>query len=368
MKKKRFIIFTKEEIHKLPPVMTIAYSAKDLGYEVQIVTQNVIDDVKYLLEKDLISILSIENKRGKNPLEKLRHWYRFSKFAGQIYKKLNEDDVIWVTGVDTAIAMRLSVLKQKKFYFQINELYDQFPYYLKKIKQITSLSEKNIVPEINRASILQVWSDLKQRPEVLPNKPFFNDKLINEGEARYKEHIDYIESEKKKGKLICLYQGHISRYNRDISPLLEAIEKKGNISVVLMGPDHYSTVDYYKEKCSSIYYIPSIPAPFHLTITKYADFGVLMYAPSSLNNIYCAPNKIWEYTKYGVVPIGNDIIGLHFLTSERLGVQCDFQSISDISAKLDNLSANIDEFKKNSLSFYENLDIKEELKHILAKN
>ena len=49
-----------------------------------------------------------------------------------------------------------------------------------------------------------------------------------------------------------------------------------------------------------------------------ASIGVLSYFPRSgsigrtLNPLYCAPNKIFEYSKYGIPMISNDVPALRY--------------------------------------------------------
>ena len=44
-----------------------------------------------------------------------------------------------------------------------------------------------------------------------------------------------------------------------------------------------------------VVFLPRRPFPQHLQVTVGCHAGVLLYAPTSLNNIYCAPNKLYEY-------------------------------------------------------------------------
>jgi hypothetical protein len=188
--------------------------------------------------------------------------------------------------------------------------------------------------------------------------------LILKGETLYKEHIDFLKKEKANNKIIFLYQGHLGN-DRDFSKFLEVIGKRDDVLVVLMGTNH-GILSKYQKKCRSVYYIPCIPAPFHLSVTKYADIGIIVYLPTSLNNIYCAPNKIWEYAKYGLAVISNDIIGLEYVANGNLGVQCDMNDVDDIDNKMELLLSNIEDYQKNSILFYENLNYREELKFILG--
>ena len=350
----KFIIISKAHVQNFPRIISLASSAKEIDYEVEIITQNILEDTQTLLSNMGIQVSNIKNKVSQICFRKVWHWYRFARFANGKYLKMEKDSIIWITGADTAICMGLNVLKKRNFYFQINELYDLFPNYLKNLKKISQYAQKIIVPEKNRAAIFQVWFRLKETPYVLPNKPFFDETLISKGNNLYKEYIEHLTEERKKGKKILLYQGHLIK-DRNLSQFLNVTKEFKNILVVLMGYDH-GIIENYRQIDPSLYYIPSIPAPFHLSITSCADLGLLVYLPESLNNIYCAPNKIWEYSKYGLALIGNNIVGLEMITSNQIGIQCNIENIEDIKNKLSFLLTNLDFFKKNSLQYFENIN------------
>src|SRR5690606_36887593 len=98
---------------------------------------------------------------------------------------------------------------------------------------------------------------------------------------------------------VILYQGLISR-ERDLTYILQAINELNEEFVpIIMGKD-YGMIDKYKKICPRIVHISYIPSPQHLYITSIARLGILMYDPISLNQIFCAPNKTFEYAGYGV--------------------------------------------------------------------
>lgn len=59
-----------------------------------------------------------------------------------------------------------------------------------------------------------------------------------------------------------------------------------------------------------VIHIDSIPAPLHLEITSHATIGVVFYSDETLNKAFCAPNKIYEYSGFGIPAIANCIPGL----------------------------------------------------------
>lgn len=364
--KMKLLIFSKAPIQNFPRIFSLIFASIELGCEVEIVTQNIIKDSLSLLAKHDVKVHSIENKTGGG-LRKIIHWVRFARFANKIYKNADSNTKIWVTGADTAMCMGVNTLKKKQFYFQINELYDQFPFQLRWLKKIVPFAKEIIVPEINRAAIFQVWFKLKKKPYVLPNKPYFEDGVIALGKEKYLDKITLIKEEKKKGKVILLYQGHLSK-DRDLSTFLKVVKEHDDIfSLVLMGYLHKGIMEKYKEIYPSFIYISPIPAPYHLLVTEVADVGILLYSPVSLNNIYCAPNKIWEYSKYGLVMVGNDIEGLRFIEEQNIGKLIDIDDEKKLDMVLTNIGKNYKDFQYNSLNFYNSFDFKLQLATILNR-
>lgn len=359
----KLLIISKAPIQNFPRIFSLIFASIDLGYEVEVVTQNIIKESQILLEKYNVKVYSIENKTGG--IRKIMHWLRFANFANKIYRNADSNTKIWITGADTAMCMGINTLKTREFYFQINELYDQFPFQLRWIKKIVPHAKEIIVPEKNRAAILQVWFNMKSKPLVLPNKPYFEDNIIASGEEKYLDKINLITEEKKKGKIILLYQGHLSK-DRDLSNLLIGVHKSKDIfSIILMGKAHHDILQEYKKLCPELIYIDNIPAPYHLNMTKHADIGIILYSPVSLNNIYCAPNKVWEYTKHGLAIISNDIIGLDYISRESIGEQFDLTRSSSVNIVLSRLAESYKSYKNNSSKFYNTLDFKENLKVVL---
>jgi glycosyltransferase involved in cell wall biosynthesis len=107
-----------------------------------------------------------------------------------------------------------------------------------------------------------------------------------------------------------------------------------------------------------LYYIDYIPAPFHLNITQISDIGFLAYDYSRLNHIFCAPNKMFEYSMFGLPMLCNDVSGLFSTVgAEQAGLCVDFSSVDKIVSALRQLDKNYEKFRENSLNFYNIVDM-----------
>ena len=91
-----------------------------------------------------------------------------------------------------------------------------------------------------------------------------------------------------------------------------------------------------------------------MEVTSCADIGVAVYQENSLNNLFCAPNKIYEYAGFGIPTIGNDIPGL-VDTIQRFGAgECvQWSDVSAIEDAIQKVYQNYDEYEKRSAFFYE---------------
>jgi glycosyltransferase involved in cell wall biosynthesis len=112
--------------------------------------------------------------------------------------------------------------------------------------------------------------------------------------------------------------------------------------LIILGKLHND--DYSKEirdligDDDRIVLIDFIEPPNHLQLTANCDVGVILYAPINLNNIYCAPNKIFEYASYGLSQLLPFYPGIENLNRQyNLGSTCDPEdpaSIKDALVKL----------------------------------
>ena len=135
---------------------------------------------------------------------------------------------------------------------------------------------------------------------------------------------------------------------------------------------------YRKKLCEmfpEIAYIPFVRPPYHLYITKNAHVGLLPYIAkryahySSLNALYCAPNKIFEYAACGLPMIGSDVPGLYYpFMQYHIGYTTENQSSSEIASILERIDENYDEMVANCHSFYNSVDMDSIVSNILQES
>ena len=141
------------------------------------------------------------------------------------------------------------------------------------------------------------------------------------------------------------------------------------IQAVLRNPDKFILVligrkSAYLEELLTAYpdvqYLGFINPPQHLSIIRYADIGILTYVADcgSINPVFCAPNKSWEYAKFGIPMICNDIPGLKYnIEYNGIGYCCDIDSVDDIESKLLQIRDNYNFLSQNALEYYNSINV-----------
>ena len=130
-------------------------------------------------------------------------------------------------------------------------------------------------------------------------------------------------------------------------------------------------IHFQIKKRGSYYHIPFVVPPYHLEVTSNAYIGVLTYTPikndySILNTLYCAPNKIWEYSMFSIPMISNDLPALKELfMSIQCGVCFDKFTKEQIKDAIVRIDSNYSDFSNESKRLFESVDINNRIQHII---
>ncbi|MGI6333613.1 MAG: hypothetical protein ACOX1A_03155 [Saccharofermentanales bacterium] len=161
-------------------------------------------------------------------------------------------------------------------------------------------------------------------------------------------------------KKIILYQGHVAK-ERPLDPFLDAINTLGSDFALVIMSGSETAREYQKFKNTVV--IPFIEPPYHLQVTSHAYIGLLSYVPtkneySVLNSIYCAPNKLYEYSQFGIPMIGNDIPGLRYTIEEnKMGICLNEFSGSSVVTAINRIESDYEAFSENASNFNERTDL-----------
>ena len=160
---------------------------------------------------------------------------------------------------------------------------------------------------------------------------------------------------------------------RDITPFAKAIDELGdNFHLLVMGayiPER-DYIENLKKKFKNISFINGMPSPSHLQVASWAYIGILSYSFIDLNNVFCAPNKVWEYSGFGIPVISNDIPGIASLLQKYksgIAVNIELSNINNIKSAILEINSNHGEYCINSQKMFDSTDFKMRVNEILNK-
>lgn len=355
----KIVYIHKAEFHKRPPVISAVLILAELGYEVILITCGISPELhKRLAEMGIVInvIPQNENHNHNKIIGYIRFRQKVKKIINNI-KKANEKNILWIEGAYTIVSL-FGVIHKFPYILQIQELHEDSRIQKFAISRTIHNAKVVFMPEYNRTVIFQIWFGLKTRPVVLPNKPYFlpRESELQELKNKYKNQLTQFV-----GKKVILYQGGISS-ERMLENLAEALKTLNNEFVLLLvGKEHEKGyIDKLKKIYNSVIHIPFLPAPDYLVFSTIAYIGYVCYAPTSLNNAYCAPNKINEYSAYSLPMIGNDIPGLKSIFElNNSGIIIDDNSIESIVNGIVQIDSNYAFYKENASNIFKKIDNKE---------
>ena len=382
--KNRVVLIMKEDIVYYPPMLSIINVLLELQY--QVIHIGVYSDVlqKKGLEKNGVIFLSTILYNGKqNNIQKFLQQITLRRQIKDYLKQLqlSKNDYVWIMQAETICLLHSLVDKYRTILQCFEYVEPKLNWKYRLFAPTFSMGKtmkkafKVVCCEYNRAQITKGVFQLERLPNVLPNKPY----LDNEKFENIPDDIEVIVEnvkDKVKGKRIILYQGVFLSKERRLEEFCQAVQSMPDEYVFIAMGKSTPMYEDLKSKYASdrIIFIPFIRPPYHLLITQLASIGVLSYFPnptkmsSVLNPLYCAPNKIFEYAKYGIPMISNDIPGLHYIYMEyRCGVSIQYpMTIQNIQDAIIKAFDNYEMYSKGALLYYNSVDMKKLIKNILA--
>lgn len=381
----KLILIIKEDITLFPPVQTIIKTLLDLGNEV-VVIGHYSDDVQ---KQNLVSRGVRFHDPGYYDLQgsqfaKLRLNIRFRSNVKNILKSLDLREGKYCLWIFQALTFALlhkviknhpSILHPLEFAGKkIKRSYQILSPGYNAVK--TFRSAKAIVTcEYNRAQITKGLFGLDYLPFVLPNKMMIDEEKLANPPSDFQELIEEIK-EKVRGKKVVLYQGIFVKGERRLDEFCNAVSTLGEDYVfIIMGPNYQEGYRQLQNKFPDgrIIFVPFINPPYHLLVTSLAHIGVLTYFPVSksmasvINPLYCAPNKIFEYGKFGIPMIGNDIPGLTYIFREhKCGQAIGYPMTEEkIEKAISAIMSDYDTYSEGSKSYYNSVDVAGIIKEIV---
>ncbi len=378
----RIIMPTLEPLEWMPPTINLIKKLSFLGYDVVCITLFPSEYLQNLNIPRVTNIwLSDKNCTLQNKIPYIKGvsgiLYRLDKVIKKLVAKklkkivdqeLKKGGFLWVVNEMTVVLAGVRFLKKKNYAFTVYELHER-KWYARNIEKAAKMARIVIVPEYNRAHIMAWRYRLKNVPYVMPNKSdiLLDDLKLSEDAVAA---IKLLTDKKNSGKKVILYMGGINK-ERPLEGFLNSISKNDKYVLAIIGRQTTYLDILIRKYRERIIYLGAYNPPVHLAVAEHADIGLLNYVGISnvqgLNALYCAPNKIFEYTGLGLPVIGNDIPGLrNDILYSHAGEVVDFDNSEEVLMALEKIFNSYNEYSKNALSFYDGVDIDKTLIEILS--
>lgn len=182
---------------------------------------------------------------------------------------------------------------------------DRFWYYLE--RWVVRRADLVVAANRERAILMQKHYALFCIPEFIRNIPPNAEGISEEVESApgYSGFSRYGD-----GEQVLLYQGDMS-LGRGIGRFIESLAylpKTVWLVLAGSGPDegNITTLIDRLGIGERVLQMGRIPTRDLASISRECDLGIITYPSSGLNNIYCSPNKIFEYAQTGLPVISTD--------------------------------------------------------------
>lgn len=381
--KKRIFIILKEDIIDFPPILSLIRIITNFGYGVVHLGSYTDAESKAEFVRSGVKFIEMPKYDGKASITK--------KFISQVsfrnkvnsYLKsasITNDDILWIPQIETIYLLHDLAFRYQVVFHPLEFTNPTISWKYRLISPTINLNKSFkaaravVCCEYNRAHLTKGICDLDILPFVLPNKPYDNpksdDSVPSDVASMLEGYYERINSKK-----VILYQGIFLDKERRLEEFCEAIKMLPEEFILVAMGRGGKLYDDLRQKYEGhrIMFIPFIKPPYHLKVTKEAYIGVLSYFPrpnnigTVINPLYCAPNKIYEYSKFGKPMISNDIPGLHYIFQEYNCGKCmDYPITAKVVADtIEAIDRNYNSYSTGAYNFYKSEDIESTIKNII---
>lgn len=366
----KVIYVVKSDLHYYPPCVSQIRFLNKIGVDIEVWYGTSNQSALDIFDREGIKYICLEGaNKGNSFFSKINNWIKFrNKFKKRLSllkRKSVNKELIWYGTTETAIPL-IGIVGKTDYILTSLELLDDDKNTLKrKLFGVLAHKAKAIVScEETRSYIMKYWYNLPKLPYTMPNKPY------SLGVEKYTVPSTLITSEaieRIKDKKVIIYQG-IFQNIEYMTELAKALKNmNSDYHLVMMGFDTHNTniIKILKDIYDKVVYIKSIPAPLHLEVTSHATIGLVFYDADTLNKAFCAPNKIYEYSGFGIPMIANNIPGLkNTVGKARAAVCTEFNSL-DLEKAIKLIDSHYVEYSKNALDFYNSTDNEQIIRRIV---
>ena len=374
----------RERIVNYPPVLSMIDALLSIGEKVVFIGNFNGFDQKEKYEKKGVVFVKVSEYNGQaSLLDKYLKMRAFKKeVSSYLAANFKKDDLLWVMHAETICLLGKMLNKYKTIlhFFEYVDPEINWKYRLMSpsfdMGEVCRKAYKVVCCEYNRAHITKGLFQLVDLPAILPNKYFADEKELAPPPLPVAEKVAEIEK-KVKGKTVILYQGVFLDKERRLEEFITAVNNMPD-NYVLIAMGRGSTLfENLKKKYSSsrILFIDFINPPYHLLVTRLASVGILSYFPRNrsiatvINPLYCAPNKTFEYARYGIPMVSNDVPALYYTFKEfNCGEIVSYPMTPEkIERTITKIMGNKDSYSQSAREFYNSVDIISIIRNIVGK-
>lgn len=354
------LYMTLQPLDTYPPCITQVLTLADGGYRVEVLTSNCGDGIKQLLAQHGVGCTCYPILHHPwRLLQRVMNFFHYGWTAFQFLRQHpGKERVIWLGTDETAMKFWLFVGRRHPVVVNALEFYEREDYQ-RAMARIAPRADILTACQSQRAAYMMDWWHLSARPVILPNRPYGHPRQrgLSGSTPESAQAIARLQ-----GRRTVLYQGAI-RDEREVVLLAKGMAAAGlDYQLALMGADVGGSVARIQEIYPNTVYLGRFPAPLHLEITSHACIGVAAYEDDCINNRYCAPNKIYEYTGFGIPVLCNTVPGLtQTIGAARAGLCVDFSRPEEVAGALAEMEREYDAYAANARRFFDAADHTEEI-------
>jgi glycosyltransferase involved in cell wall biosynthesis len=363
------VLITSERLFEFPPVITLLHTLDRMEQEVTYITPYHDEDFDGLGLRNTrhLSVARThderltryyENRYAASAAFHTERWLRSQRIRqipDKFRRELDRADVVWVLHENTFL------LGGKAFADKLGPyLYTMYELCIKNghVPEIYDYAARKalltVVPEYNRSHIVKAYYALPHMPCIIPNKPLDHPRSKN---LPISDPViaDKMAAIKKTGKKILMYMGILSS-ERPLEPIIEAVEQLPEYTLAVLGGRTPYLDRLEKTMAGRFEYLGSVKPPHHLNVASHADITYISYVAGnhSINAVFCAPNKVYEFAGFGIPMLCNDNPGLKYTVEyEGMGVCVPELTTPHIAAALKKIDANAQTMSEAANRYYD---------------
>ncbi|MFA5206205.1 MAG: glycosyltransferase [Lentisphaeria bacterium] len=325
----RILMFFPGRVEHLPPLMSSAAVLADLGAAVTVLAAGAAPASAAYLERHGVTVRLASPAPAQPATRWGRGWLR-ARLGVELLraKAACLPDCLWFHGpYAMEYAWLPGVCRGVRLVAHAHEHFTE-PHLRLAQRRVLRRAHAVICPEVNRLWLLRLADGGPGRWFCIPNRPAADMLPAAAGEPETRAAFVAAGGGPECRKFL-IYQGTFMA-DRCLETAVQAFRgvPDPEAGFILIGDSlagsRHDRLKALAAADARVVLLPSRPFPRHLPVTAGCHAGVLLYAPTSLNNVYCAPNKLYEYAAMGLGMVLPDYPGLAALVREfGMGRLCD---------------------------------------------